>query len=41
MLVALDGSLNTYRDQETDTNRKKVQEELTYALNGSMGRVDV
>jgi hypothetical protein len=29
MLVPFDGSLYAYRNQETDSNRKKVQKELT------------
>jgi hypothetical protein len=41
MLVPFDGRLYTYGDQKTDTNRKKVQKELTYTFNCLMRRMDV
>ena len=40
MLVPFDGGLYAYRNQETDSNRKKVQKELTYAFDCLMWRMD-
>jgi hypothetical protein len=41
MLVSFDGCLYANRNQETDTNRKKVQKELTYTVDCLMGEMDV
>ena len=41
MLVPFDGTLYTYSNEETNRNRKKVQKELTYAVNCSVRKMNI
>jgi len=41
MLVPFDGTLYTYRNEETNRNRKEVQKELTYAVDCSVRKMNI